>query len=50
MIHDGAGFKVYSLGVDRRDDKGTVEERQTDKARNDIVFAWDGKQASLKGR
>ncbi|MBS1707967.1 MAG: hypothetical protein JSS65_04515 [Armatimonadetes bacterium] len=46
------GWKVYSIGVDRSDDRGTVSRGgfNGQDAKNDIVFEWDGKNASLKGR
>lgn len=52
VLKSAEGWKVYSLGTDRRDDKGTYTVGTIDdsKTKNDIVFTWDGTRASLKGR
>lgn len=50
VVQDGSSFKVYSLGRDRRDDHGRVENGSTSEARRDIVFSWDGEKAKLDGR
>ena len=50
VITHGSTWKVYSFGVNRRDDRGTVEPTTDPKAHNDIVFSWDGKEAKVAGR
>ena len=48
----GRGWKVYSVGTDRLDDKGVYTTGSVDnnRAKNDIVFTFDGVRSALKGR